>query len=260
MGRMAEKVVFVHFAKTAGRYVNYYLTEHVFRSSTLDLAEQNYKLYNSWFRGIGLQRDWNDRELIQLANNRHPLQSPTPEQIRIHHARWRHNYLDRQYVHNHNYTWSRRSLREFRHNGWFSFMFLRDPPELLCSLWTWAKKAIADGAAPATVLNPVWLIDRSLNEFVEIIITDRQFDYLYALPDYVDEIDHVTEFTDGNFRGFLWEYFDHEYQPQAVDEGRHFASGNPGYSAYRSRGEISDEVHQLLQENALVQSVRKRMV
>ncbi len=259
MRRVVDKAVFVHFSKAAGRFINYYLTEHVFRSRTVCLAEQNYKLFNSWHKGIGLQRDWNERELKQLANNRHPLQSPSPEQIRSHHALWRHDYLARQYVHNHNNNWSRSSLREFKRNGWFSFMFLRDPAELLCSLWTWASMAVAEGADPGTVLTPVWLIDQPLDGFIRTILCDRQFDHLYALPGYVEEIDYVAEFTEDNFRHVLQSCFDHEFQPQLVEEGSRFPSGNPGYAQYRSRGQISDTVHMLLQNSPLVQSVRDRL-
>lgn len=254
---VVDKVAFIHFAKAAGRYVNHYLINRVFYADSREPAEHKYKSYNSW--RIGLRRDWTDEELFQLAANRHPMQRPTLDQVRAHHKRWGHDYLAKQYVHNHHHNWCVRTLDAFKRNGWFTFMFLRDPAEVLCSLWSWANQSVRDGADPAVVLRPEWLIWRSLDEFIQVFISDPRLSRFYALPDYVDEIDFVTQFTEENFHRFLDLYFDHEYRPSGAEDDDSFRSANPGYAAYRSRGDISDTTHDLLENSALVRAVRARL-
>ena len=253
-----DKLAFIHFAKAAGRYIGHYLCTQIFGNSASDLAEQEYKVFNSWERPYLLDRDWTETELLQLANNRFPEQSATPAQIKAHHRLWKHNYLDKQYVHNHHYSWCERTVREFRRNGWFTFMFIRDPAELLCSLWTWARKARAAGTDPRYIIQPTRLIEMELDAFIKEIISCPELRQFYALPDYVDEIDHVAEFTEDNFRLFVKTVEPgHQYGSEQIVFSHRHASGNPGYGGYRRRGLISDETHELLRDTPEVQRVRE---
>jgi len=259
MDAKVAKVAFIHFGKAAGRYVHRYLSSQVFRNPEGDLARQEYKEYNSWQRPFLLSRDWFETELLQLANNRFPGQLPTPEQVRIHHGLWSHDYLARQYVHNHHYSWSRASVCEFRRNGWFTFMFIREPADLLCSLWTWSRKMVAAGVNPDRVLQPTRLIGMPLDGFLQEVIGNADYNRFYALPDYVEEIDYVAEFTEENFRRLLSERFEHDYRTGSNLQRYRRPSGNPGYAAYRNRGDISDRTHSLIERNAAVQRVREHL-
>ena len=255
---MHSKIAFIHYAKAAGRYIDYYLQGRVFNNKSYSLAEQNYKTFNSWITPFFLDRDWDENELLQLSSNRYPSQSPTPDQVRVHHQRWNHDYLSRQYVHNHHHKWSLESVQEFRRNGWLTFMFIREPADLMCSLWIWAKKTLKDNEAMA-YLGAAMIKEMSLNQFIGEIVGKPEFYPFYALPDYIDDIEYVVEFTQKNFHFFLQEYFDHSDHPESIEVIQRFTSGNIGYAAFRKQGLISDEVHNLLNKDKQVCRVRERL-
>lgn len=259
MNRSGGKIAFVHYAKAAGRYIDYYLRSHVFGNHGKDLAEQQYKGFNSWGNPFLLGRDWSDSELLKLANNRFPMQQPTPDQVRIHHRHWTHDYLAKQYVHDHDYSWTAKSVREFRRNGWFTFMFIREPAEKLCSYWTWAREEAAAGIVPEKLIRPARLIDLSLDAFIREALGTPGYKSLFALPDYTDDIEYVAEFTEENFRRFLHDRFNHDYRPELAPRQKRFASGNPGYAAYRRQGRISDKTHELINDDIEVRRVRERL-
>jgi hypothetical protein len=255
---MTSKIAFIHYAKVAGRYIDYYLQERVFNHQGDNLAEQNYKTFNSWLSPFLLDRDWHENELLQLSGNRHPAQLPTPDQVRVHHQRWNHDYLSRQYVHNHHHKWSLTTVQEFYRNGWLTFMFIREPADLICSLWTWVKKSLKDNEAAAPI-KPARLGELSLNQFIKEIIGKPEFHPFFALPEYIDAIEYVAEFTHKNFQNFLQKYFDHCYYPESTEIIQQFISGNLGYATFRNQGLISDEVHNLLNNNQQVCRVRERL-
>ncbi len=256
---MPRKIAFIHNAKVAGRYIDYYLRSHIFENKEKKLTEQQYKVFNSWGKPFFLGRDWTESELLQLANNRFSMQQPTPEQVKDHHQHWTHNYLDKQYVHEHDYSWTEKSIRQFRSNGWFTFMFIREPAEKLCSYWTWAREMVADGSDPEKIIRPARLVDLSLDAFFRETLGTPGFPSLYALPDYTDDIEYVAEFTKENFSRFLRDQFNHDYRPELVPQQKRFASSNPGYAVYRNQGLISDTTHDLLQKHPEIQKIRKRL-
>jgi hypothetical protein len=254
---VVQKIAFIHYAKAAGRYIDSYLRQKVFENRSNSLAEQQVKTFNSWTVPFSMGRDWSEEELLRLAANRYPAQYPSPDEVRSHHQCWVHDYLARQYVHNHHHYWSVASVREFRKRGWLTFMFIRDPAELLCSLWTWIHKSTAESHRSQPGIKPEYLTEMSLDHFIREILRKPNLSAFYALPDYVDEIEYVSEFTEKNFSRFLQEYFDHCYQPEILEIGQRCASGNPGYAAYRNQGLISEETQQLLNGNREVCRVRE---
>ncbi len=255
MSRHRDKIAFIHFAKAAGRYVNRYLRERVFKNGNGEIAEQQYKIFNSWGPPFSMGRDWNQAELLQLANNRHPGQYPTPQEILAHHRCWNHDYLAKQYVHNHHYEWTQEAVSEFRRNGWLTFMFVRDPAELLCSVWTWARGVTAKGGQP--VIQPPGLVEQPLDDFIREVVGTPGHHNIYALPDFVEQIDYTAEFSEENFRGLLRIMVpDHEYDPGSLPDLYRRASGNPGYAEYRRRRQISDQTHDMLNDDIDVQRVR----
>jgi hypothetical protein len=259
MKKSVQKLAFIHYAKVAGRYMDYYLQRKVFDNRSTLLAAQTVKSFNSWVPPLSMGRDWNEEELLQLAANRHPLQCPSPEDIRIHYGHCSHDYLARQYVHNHHYSWSRATIRAFGKQGWCTVMFLRDPAEIFCSLWTWmqgkADEVFSTGYM--ALLRP--LNHLSLDSFIREMITNPKLSVSFSLPDYVDDIDYVAEFSDAGFGTFLEEKFGHHYQPEHVGKRQHFASGNPGFAACREKGLISAKTQMLLDANDDVCRVRERL-
>ncbi len=254
-----KKLAFVHFAKAAGRHVNGYLTQELFRAAGRPIEEHAYKCFNSWDETVGLKRDWNETELLQLARNQHALQFPSPAQIRRHHALWSHDYLSRQYVHNHHHAWTANALSEFRRNGWRSLMFVRDPAELLCSLWTWARLSREKGVPAKRIIQPVELLELDLDAFLARMVGEERFNLFFALPDYTDQVDFVCEYSEENFSRLLSDWFQHDYRPTEDQTERRFSSGNPGYAAYRQAGRVSDATDALLQSNPQVTAVRERI-
>jgi hypothetical protein len=257
MNPVVQKIAFIHYAKVAGRYIDAYLRQKVFENKSDCLAEQQVKTFNSWTVPFSMGRDWSEEELLRLAANRYSAQYPSPEEVRSHYQCWTHDYLARQYVHNHHHFWSLLSVREFRKRGWFTFMFIRDPAELLCSLWTWTQKNTTESPKLQPVIKPEHLTVMSLDHFIQEILRRPNLSAFYALPDYVDEIEYVSEFTDENFYRFLQKYFDHSYQPETLEIEQRCASGNPGYAAYRNQGLISEETRKLLDGNQEVCRVRE---
>lgn len=256
---MVRKLAYIHFVKVAGRYVNYYLQRNVFGNSGEELATQGVKTFNSWIPPFSLARDWADDELLQLASNRHPRQSPTPQEVRIHYQHWEHEYLARQYVHNHHYGWNRDTIRAFRQQGWYTLLFLREPSELLCSLWSWIQQQSQEDIYNGRVIWPISLAQLSLDQFIHAIVTSSGDSGWYALPDYADEVDYVAEFSEENFRNFLKHNFDHDYRPETMEPRHRYGSGNPGFAAYCEQGLISRETQRLLDEDYEVCRVRERL-
>ncbi len=138
-------------------------------------------------------------------------------------------------------------------------MFIREPAELLCSLWAWIQKRRAKNSDMRLVIKPVWLAELPLDHFIQEILGEPNFSVFYALPDYVDEVDYVAEFTDANFSQFLLKIFSHCYQPETLKTDRRCASGNPGLTAYKNQQLISKKTLVLLEQNHEVRRFRERL-
>ena len=255
---MKEKVAFVHFAKSAGRFVNNYMVNHVCNGNFAKIARQGTKYFNSYSGPFHLGRDWKETELFEFAIDRSPHQIPSEQDYKLHSQHWQHGYLDRQFIHNHQYGWTPRAIHEFKRNGWFIFTFLRDPAELICSLYWWSQDQVLRGVDPNIVFKPVELLYLSLDEFMAKLLTGhiglRRY---FALPEFVDQIDYVAEFTEENFRAFLLTHFDHQYQADTNNQRERWRSTNKGIDHYVSTGEIRPQTIELLKENAEVNRLWK---
>ncbi len=109
-----KKLAFIHFGKCAGSYVNYYLRAHVV---------PNIEHYNSWWdfganNERNLERDWTKEELLDIAITN----------------------TDTGLAHNHQIGWCVETVKAFRNNGWLTFMFIRNPKDVLCSLYFWSQR------------------------------------------------------------------------------------------------------------------------
>ena len=200
-----KKVAFVHFGKAAGVYINQYLKNGCLK---------DYEKYFSWHKNENPQgvsdRDWDKEELLSIAET-----AP-----------------DYSFVTNHHINWDLETVKKFKQNGWFLFTFLRQPEELLCSLFHWGKENNIK-------LRPRAEEPKNLEEcFEHALKDDGAFKYLWQIPEYIDLLDYKGEFNSENFKNFLLENFGENYIP--TDKLN--TSRNKGFTYYRENGEISDEI------------------
>lgn len=198
-----KKIAFIHYGKTAGVYVNKYFKKNIVRK---------YNHYMSWDQStnpFGISgRDWSEEELSSIAQTKE----------------------ETCYITNHHINWNMDTVKKFKENGWFTFMFIRRPEELLCSLFHWAHEK--DVQLRHGIPNP-----DTLEEIFELGLTKENFSKLWILPDYTEELDYVAEFNDSNFGNFVFDYFGANYIPGP----RENTSKNKGFCHYRVNGDISDE-------------------
>jgi hypothetical protein len=250
-----KKLAFIHFGKTGGVYVNHYL-----RTDIIPIAQH----FNSWWDmktgKRSLQRDWTKEELLEIAEKD----------------------VDIALAHNHQLGWCKETVQAFKNNGWLTFMFLRDPKNLMCSLYFWAQKQNRKWRPALPLKKPYvdfgrWdskeltekdkkIINRlanplsdefvsisgqtdpesvTLDDFIKFLVTSEEAEALWVLPDYTDDVEYVVEMNDKNFGDFLSKYFSHNYKPK---EKRN-VSKNKGYKYYCDNGEISIETQKLIESH-----------
>ena len=118
-----KKTAFVHFGKCAGVYVNKYLRNNVL-SDALEINPWNKSPFWRSIYGKDLLRDWTDTELLQIARGDFHLQKENQP----------------QWCHNHHINWKIDTIKEFKENNWFTFTFLRNPKEIICSLYYYSRR------------------------------------------------------------------------------------------------------------------------
>lgn len=199
-----KKIAFVHFGKAAGVYINEYMKDRCIRS---------YSKYMSHHKGLNplgvANRDWKKEELIKIAETKDEY----------------------AYTTNHHINWDLETVKKFKENGWFMFTFLRRPEELLCSLFHWSKEK-------SVLLRHPDPEPKSLEEIFRFSLEDQEFGRLWRAPDYIDELDYVSEFNDKKFGKFMLKYFGETYESREPSN----TSKNKGFAYYREQGEISDGV------------------
>jgi hypothetical protein len=229
-----RKLAFIHFGKAAGVYIQHYIREQVF---------PRMKHFNSWWdfnykNKRALTRDWTEEELLEIADAN----------------------VEEALTHNHHINWTKESVKKFNDNGWLTFMFIRNPKDIMCSLYFWAqsqwdrwdsedKSAQALREPLTEELKYISGQDNpynvSLDDFVRGMLSGKGAQYLWVLPDYIDDIQHVAEFNDKNFGSFLLDNFQHLYAPLR----KRNISKSEGYKAYLDRGEISKETHSMVESH-----------
>ena len=202
-----KKIAFVHFGKAAGVYVNEYMKSQCVVS---------YRKYLSFHENLNpfrvKDRDWTKEELLKIAE------------------------ADDEYMYlsNHHIEWDLETIKKFKENGWFMFMFLRRPEELLCSLFHWSKEKKINVRGNKEPNDLEEMFKFSSVDF------DPEFARLWTAPDYIDELDYVAEFNDKNFGAFLLKYFGETHEPRPPSN----TSKNKGFNYYRKTGEISNNIAQ----------------
>ena len=226
-----KKLAFIHFGKCAGVYVQYYLRNYV---------TPNIKHFNSWWdfgekNKRNLERDWTKEELLEIAE----LDTETG------------------FAHNHHIGWCTKTVQAFKDNGWFTFTFLRDPRNVICSLYFWSQRQhrrwkpdeLHGGLREplrGEILNMSGQTDPhkiSINDFFKFFTITEGAQNLWILPDYINDLDYVAEFTDKNFERFLKKYFLHDYVPLEKMN----TSQSKGYKHYCDNGNISKDTQHLIE-------------
>ena len=229
-----KKLAFIHYGKAAGVYIQNYIREYVF---------PRMKHFNSWWdfnykNKRALTRDWTEEELLQIAD------ADVEEAI----------------AHNHHINWTKESVKKFNDKGWLTFMFIRDPKDIMCSLYFWAKdqwdRWSSESQSDLDLREPLkqelrYISGQDnphnvyLDDFIRGMLNGEGAKNLWILPDYVDDIQHVAKFNNKNFGSFLLENFQHVYVPTK----KRNTSKSEGYKAYLDRGEISEETNSMVESH-----------
>ena len=229
-----KKLAFIHFGKAAGVYIQHYIREQVF---------PRMKHFNSWWdfnykNKRALTRDWTEEELLEIADTN----------------------VEEALTHNHHINWTKESVKKFNDNGWLTFMFIRNPKDIMCSLYFWAQSQWdrwdAEDKSAQVLREPLTEelkyisgqdnpYNVSLDDFIRGMLSGKGAQYLWVLPDYIDDIQHVAEFNNNNFGTFLLDNFQHLYCPTK----KRNTSKSEGYKTYLERGEISKETHSMVENH-----------
>jgi len=229
-----KKLAFIHYGKAAGVYIQQYIRDQVF---------PRMKHFNSWWdfnykNKRALTRDWTHEELLEIA------EADVEEAL----------------THNHHINWTKECVKKFNDNGWLTFMFIRNPKDVLCSLYFWGQgqwdRWDAEDKSAQVLRQPLTEelkyisgqdnpYNVKLDDFIRGMINGKGARRLWTLPDYVDEVQHVAEFNDKNFSSFLLNNFQHVYIPRKKEN----TSQNEGYKTYLDRGEISQETHSIIESH-----------
>jgi len=214
---MREKIIFCHYGKAGGTWVNEYMSKM--------LRREGYAIRNAFYMGLG--RDFTEDEVIHVAN--------TCEGFKT-------------YIHQQHLSVSGKTLDHLKSKGFWSFMFLRPPEEVICSIYFWALQKIENGE-PCPIgpqLNPSKI---PLGDFFEEVALNQKA--LWALPRWAYQVDHLAMISENNFKAFLRQHFAHEYDPDRYElkESHLNRSENEGFAAYARQRRIT-----LAQQSALVES------
>ena len=162
--------------------------------------KQGYTIRNSW---KDLKREWTKKEALEFLNNK-----------------------EKQFVHNHLYSWDDETFYKYKEKGWYTISFIRHPGDRLCSEYFH--------------FNLKDKLKISLNQYIR----KRALNPLKSdtIPNYWKDIDHIELFSHKKFKKFLKEKFNHNYSKQKPK----LKSKNNGYNYYRNKGIITKDTHQHL--------------
>lgn len=198
-----KKTLFLHKPKTAGSYI----CNRIRTASRLEHNKHIMWLDGWQYRG----EDWDHDCLESLCH----LEIPKVQPI----------------VHVHTVACDMNRFLKFKHNGWFSFMFHREPLDTLTSALMYFEKKLAS--------KDNIIILQGMNELLKSLILKPNFPW--RLPLYYKDIDWVRRPTEENFIE-LFDILNIDYTPcEKIN-----TSDNKGYQYYRDNGFISDETHEII--------------
>ena len=231
-----QKVAFIHIQKCAGTYVDAALRAI--------LIPQGFRYFNPWYmtraqisswgrdRGseeslskAHYRRDWNHTELGRIIEEKGPL-----------------------YIHNHSKNWAQIHFKRMQELEYFTFCFLREPLDLMCSMYFFLLEKSGESSDPAWgfppgkegPIHPMGMAD-GLNDFIE----RYTYNLDTLLPPFISEISFVKLFNQNNLQILLSRHFDvHD----AIMLPKINTSSNRGSSHYVNENFISDKAQEKIKK------------
>lgn len=214
-----NKLLFIHTPKTAGQYVTSYMRQTLKYQFILPNQPLNKTRKTIWY-------DFDAEELRTIAETASMTYIDTHFFTPFPGGNNQPNKID----------WATSDqeitdlLQLFKNNGWFTFSFVRDPKEQLCSLYFFGRDNYKS-------TNFTWLLAaESLDDFI------KRYKGEAPIPKFWDQLDYVDEFSDTNFNEFLT-LFGHRH----IKLKHKNASSNRGFKFYYELGMISQEAVELIE-------------
>jgi hypothetical protein len=208
------KALFLHKPKTAGTYLDI-----KFINNASPIHENNFLYFNPWQQSY---RDWSCEECKEIANLKLNCNMIT---------------------HIHSSSLGTEQFYEFKKNNWFSFIFIRDPLDIICSLYYFFKFNSEATLNDYTMKQVNFCRNNSLNDFCVKAIHDNDYRVFWVLPEYFKDIDFVGIPTKKCFEE-LFRVLSLVYK----ETEKANSSKNKGYKLYANSGAISKS-NQLMLEN-----------
>ena len=197
---MKNKVLFCHYGKTGGTFI--------MNTIRRDLRQSGFE----FFQHVGMPF-YSEDNLKSIANLK----------------------LEKIFVHQQHLWISKHILDYYNERNFFTFMFLRHPVDLVCSLFFWGHRVLRE-----TSKNPFGehfdLSKMTLNDYFKFIL-DGNDSKLWIIPKWISSVNYVSEFSEENAIIFMDKYLG--YQPNQNALARVNASGNRGYKFYLKQKTLS---------------------
>lgn len=225
---MQDRIAFIHVQKCAGTFVDAMLREI--------LIPRGFSYFNPWYMtraqisSVGrdenstsaldkaaFRRDWNTSELQTILQRKAPL-----------------------YIHNHSKNWPDSIFRRLLELNFFTFCFLRDPLDLMCSMYFFLLEKAGEPSDPSWGFpekgkegprNPIGMVE-GLDPFIQ----RYWYNLDLLLPSFLSEISFVKVFNLDNISLLLKKHLDLETIPALPKINE---SSNKGSEFYLSQGVIS---------------------
>ena len=235
MNWAGRNLAFVHFGKAGGQYVAGQMVSKII---------PDHRFLSSWRFKLG--RDWTDHELHEIAA-RKILSGKNSFAI------------------NHQNNFSASAIKSFSSNGWKVFTFLRDPREIICSLYFYGQKLIREkkdcpgspfhsqgvlaGHRRPGEYQPPDVTALTLDQVFQEMLNREELARFWQIPDHLLDLDFVDEFTPGNFSRFTLSRFGIK-----SEHGKKVnSSGNQGFAFYLKENAFSSQTKNLLKSNKGIQ-------
>lgn len=243
-----KKYAFIHMAKCGGTYVSTYLNSVALAPVIYHIPEGKSK--------DNPHLEFSKEQISELVDEVNKRDLTANQLMRFHQ-----NSADLQ------------SIEKLNDFGWETLTFLRDPRELICSLYFFSSRkttkttitneevsytnflamapwsGIAGHGDPDDWdINDIDVRKLSLNDFFIKMIKNEKLHVYWKIPEYIESIKYVDEMSHENLGKFINKVVDpdHVYSPIPIGQNK---SANKGYKFYCNNGDISKEAQGLIEDH-----------